>query len=150
MTGGAGSSLAGLRIRPCPAPSEDVEGVPSLAVLDLDDPDVGIARDRAADIGVRLGLDDRRAVEGGEPGQAAVDIARLGEDAAAAVALVELEDDGAALPLAPAHHRRRDPVHRSAADTGADPELRRYPPLAHAFPTSAKTRAKIVSTRAVW
>src|SRR5215510_5806439 len=76
-----------------PARSPDqlaVEGVAAGAVLDLDDPQVGVALDGARDIGVGLGLRHQLAGERGEPAEPAVEIAGLSQDAAATLQQVEL------------------------------------------------------------
>src|SRR3546814_20254295 len=50
----------------------------------------------------------KRPVQRRQPGKVAVEAARLGEDAAAGLDLVDLEHDDAALPVAAPHHHRRN------------------------------------------
>src|SRR5215470_14412823 len=90
----------------------------ALGVLDLDHPEVRIARDLARDVGVGRGLVDRRVAGAAEPAELARGAAGLRQHGEAAVAPVELDQDGAGFIVAAARDRDRDRL------PGAEPHRR--------------------------
>src|SRR5262245_46365101 len=77
-----------------------VKWVPTAAIFNLDHPEVGIAFDSTCDIGVGLSLRHQIAAERAQPPEPAVEVSGLGQNAAASVQLVELEQHGASFGLA--------------------------------------------------
>src|SRR3546814_17380533 len=73
----------------------------------------------------------KRPVQRRQPGKVAVEAARLGEDAATGLELVDLEHDDAALPVTAPHHHRRNAFAVAAPDMRHHPGFGRQASLAH-------------------
>src|SRR5258708_38219942 len=79
-----------------------------LAILDLEHPEVGIARDLAGDVGVGLGFGHRIRPGAAAPRRFAVERARLGVDGDAGLEAVELHQHRARIGIAATNDRRRN------------------------------------------
>lgn len=77
-------------------------------VLDLDDPEIGIAFDLTGDIGVGGLLIDELGAGGAEPGELAFESPGLSEDGEALLELIELDEDGAGIGIAAPDDRDRN------------------------------------------
>lgn len=88
------------------------EDRPAGAILDLDDPEIGIALDLTGDVGVGGWLVDRLGAGGAEPDQLAFESTRLGEDGEAVLELVELDEDGTGIAIAAPRHDHRNRLRR--------------------------------------
>ena len=77
-----------------------VDDVFGRAVLDLDDPEVGVAPALARDISIGVGLGDRIGAGRPHPDELAIGAARLRQHRAAGVAAVEFQQDRAGIAVA--------------------------------------------------
>src|SRR5260370_19345466 len=100
-----------------------VELVGAFAVLDLEHPEIGIARDLAGDVGVGVRLGHWIGAGAAAPGRFAVERARLGVDGDAGLEAVELHQHRAGVGIAAPHHGGRN--ERAIAE----PHLRAHPQL---------------------
>jgi hypothetical protein len=78
------------------------------AILDFDDPEIGVAFDLTGDIGVGGLLIDGLGAGGAKPSEFAFEGAGLGEDGDTVLELVELDQDGAGIGIAAPRHHHRD------------------------------------------
>src|SRR6185436_8677220 len=105
------------------------ERVAALFVLDLDDPEVGVAFYLTLDVGAGIGFGHQGALLDAEPGDVAVDVAGLVEQLEGAVEQVELDDEGAAPGVALAQHGGEQALVIAAPQMRAHPELGRQTPV---------------------
>ena len=79
------------------------------AILDLDDPEIGVTVDLTGDIGVGGLLIDGLGPGGAEPGELAFQRPRLSEDGEALLELIELDENGTGIGIAAPRddHRNR-------------------------------------------
>ena len=109
-------------------PDDDVEEIPPGAILDFDDPDVGIEFDLARQIGLDRGIGRRPLFEA--RGEGAVGIAhrvefalrRRTEQIRGAVEPVDADEHGAGLLGAAPAHDRGEAFDLTAAQIGGNPE----------------------------
>ena len=85
----------------------------ALAVLDLDDPEIGIALDLAGDIGVGGLLIDESLAGCPDPSAFSVFSAGLSEYGETEIEAIELDQDGAGVLVAPPRHRNRHGAKRA-------------------------------------
>jgi len=85
----------------------------ALAVLDLDDPEIGIALELAGDIGVGGLLIDESLAGCPDPSAFSVFAAGLSEYGETEIEAIELEQDGAGVVVAPLYHRNRHGAKRA-------------------------------------
>ena len=107
--GGHGEGVAGSEER---LHHLSLEIMPSGAVVDLDDPEIGIALHRARDIGIGLRLFDQPALEGREPAERAIAAPALGSAGGSRDRAGSVSGSGCRPWLRPgARRRRRCPRH---------------------------------------
>src|SRR5262245_4554529 len=97
--------------------------VASLLVLDLDDPEIGIALELALDVGAGVLLAQESPLLGRQPCDATVHVARLAQHLESAIEQVELHDHGATPQVALAQDSRESAFGIAPAQVGLHPQF---------------------------